>query len=56
MKTSKYINKILSGDKKEYKKYPFEWGMSMELTKDDVYQNKDLFNSLFKKHGIDYKI
>ena len=53
---SEYINKVLSGDKKEYKKYPFEWGMSMELTKDDVYQNKDFFNSLFEKHGIDYKI
>ena len=52
----KYLNKVLSGDKKEYKKYPFEWGISMELTKDDVYKNKDFFNSLFEKHGIDYKI
>lgn len=30
--------------------------VDMTLTKDDVIKNKDFFNSLFKKHNIEYKI
>lgn len=30
--------------------------IDMTLTKEDVIKNKDFFNSLFKKHNIEYKI
>ena len=32
------------------------WGLSMRLTRENVIQNKDFFNTLFAKHDIDYKI
>ena len=34
----------------------FEYGIDMVLTKEKVLENKDFFNELFKKHGIDYTI
>lgn len=37
-------------------KYGFESGIEMVLTKEKILENKDFFNSLFKSHGIDYKI
>ena len=51
----KYIQKALE-TKDEYKKHPFQHGIRMILTREKIIQNKDFFNSLFAKHGIDYKI
>ncbi len=34
----------------------FKKGLDMILTKENVKRNKDYFNELFKKHGIDYQI
>lgn len=50
-----YIQQVLK-TKDSYKSHPFKSGMSMELTKDSVIENRALFNTLFKKHGIDYNI
>ena len=50
----KYIEKIIKTD--NYKKFPFRSGIRMILTREKIIQNKDFFNSLFAKHGIDYKI
>ena len=30
--------------------------MRMTLTDENIMKNKDFFNALFKKHGIDYQI
>lgn len=52
-----YITRIMSSpDPNNYKKYPFSFGMDMVLTRENVFLNKDFFNALFAKHGIDYKI
>ena len=50
----KYIEKIIKTD--NYKNFPFRSGIRMVLTREKIIQNKDFFNSLFAKHGIDYKI
>ena len=53
--TNNYIKKILNS-KEGYKDYPFNYGMGMELTKENIIENKDFYNKLFIQHGIDYKI
>ena len=53
--TAEYIQKVLQ-TKDEYKKHPFDKGMSMVLTDDEIKNNKDFFNGLFKKHNINYTI
>lgn len=50
-----YIQKVME-TKGEYKKHPFSFGMSMLLTDENIIKNKEFFNNLFKKHGIDYTI
>lgn len=50
-----YIEKALNS-KEGYKAYPFEYGMGMELRKESVIENRDFYNELFAKHGIDYQI
>lgn len=37
-------------------KHPLSWGMDMVLTRERIVENRDFFNKLFKKHGIDYRI
>ncbi len=37
-------------------KHQFNWPMDMVLTSEQIYKNKNYFNRLFKKHGIDYSI
>lgn len=49
-----YIKRAL--DKKEIDKHSFKWTMDMCLTEENVRKNRDFFNGLFKKHGIDYTI
>ena len=34
----------------------FKEDLPMTLTNKDINENKSLFNDLFEKHGIDYKI
>lgn len=51
----RYIERALKEPNPE-KNHPFNWGMDMTLTKGKVQENKDFFNALYKKHGIDYKI
>ncbi len=50
-----YTQEVLK-TKDLYKSHPIEYGMGMELTMDSVLKNREFFNSLFKKHGIDYQI
>lgn len=51
----KTVNKEkLTPEQKEY--YNFNQGFTMILSKENVIQNKDFFNNLFKKHSIDYEI
>ena len=51
----KYIEKVLE-KKNRYKEHPFLSGITMKLTEENILANKKLFNSLFKKHNIDYTI
>lgn len=50
----RYITRVLS--KNEYKNHPFSYGIQMVLTDETIQANRDFFNKLFKKHGIDYTI
>ena len=52
----KYIQQVLSTQKQEYKKHPFRFPINMILTEEQIRNNKEFFNKLFSKHGIDYKI
>ena len=49
-----YITRALS--EKNIKQHQFGWTMDMTLTEETIKGNKDFFNALFAKHGIDYKI
>ncbi len=49
-----YIEKVLKD--KSMKKHPFTFNMEMTLTRENILKNKEFFNQLFKKHGIDYNI
>lgn len=37
-------------------KYMFTSGLNMSLSREDVLKNKDFYNKLFDKYGIDYQI
>lgn len=49
-----YIDRVLSQNSQ--KENPFIGAMDMKLTAEKIFENKDFFNNLLKKHGIDYKI
>ena len=51
---SQYINRALSNH--DIKSHKFDWVMDMKLTRENVFENKEFYNELFEKHGIDYKI
>ena len=51
----KYIQRALL-DEKPDKQHPFSFGFDMILKRDTVIENKDFFNSIFERQGIDYKI
>lgn len=51
---NQYIQKVIQNG--EYTKHPFNWGMTMKLTTDNIKANREYFNALFQKHGIDYQI
>ena len=50
-----YIRRALE-EKNPQESHPFRRGMDMMLDAETIRRNKDYFNSLFAKHGIDYKI
>ena len=54
--TKEYIRRVEHMGKDEYKQHPFNRGMDMLLTYDEIMRNKAFFNQLFKKHNIDYTI
>ncbi len=54
--TDEYLEKIKFLSFAEQKLHPFKEGFDMKLSKENVLQEKDRFNILFEKHGIDYKI
>ncbi len=49
-----YIDRVLSLGKDVFKLHPFSKGFDMILTRKILTQNRDFYNNLFKKHGIDY--
>ncbi len=49
-----YIGKVIkNGNINEHK---FNYGFEMQLNNENIIKNKEFFNELFKKHGIDYKL
>lgn len=50
-----YIKRALE-EKNPQENHPFKKGMDMMLDAETIRRNKDYFNNLFEKHGIDYKI
>lgn len=51
-----YINRAMEKEKKPNIKHSFFYGMDMILTRENLEKNKDFYNKLFEKHGIDYQI
>lgn len=49
-----YIEQVLKNGEEKY--HPFDIGIDMVLPYDTLLKNKEFFNSLFQKHGIDYNI
>lgn len=49
-----YITRVL--ERGEQKNHPFICSVDMKLTAENVIENKDFFNALFQKHGINYTI
>ena len=54
--TDEYMQRVQLLSKDELNAHPFKEGFDMILTKETVLEKKDMFNKLFKQHGIDYKI
>lgn len=38
------------------KKHSMNWTMQMTLTDEKILENREFFNGLFQKHGIDYSV
>ncbi|MBS4759853.1 MAG: hypothetical protein KHX03_04050 [Clostridium sp.] len=51
----RYIQQALKSENPQ-KEHPLSECIDMILTRENVLSNKDFFNSLFKKHGINYSI
>lgn len=50
-----YINRALTSGETDIK-HSFYYGTDMTLTRERVLENKEFFNALYQKHGIDYQI
>lgn len=50
-----YIEKLLKNGT-QGDSTPFLYGMNMELTRNKIIRNKEFYNDLYKKHGIDFQI
>ncbi len=53
--TKEYIKRALQ-EPDASSKHAFDYGMDMVLTREEILENKDFFNNLFKKYNIDYSI
>lgn len=53
---TEYITKAIATEQKPETSYSFPRGMDMILTKENLYKNREFYNSLFDKHGIDYSV
>ena len=51
-----YLQNILKNNLQNDPKFKIYSGFDMELSKKDILENKDFYNSLFQKYGIDYQI
>lgn len=51
---SEYLDKVIA--EKSQKQHPINFTMPMTLTDENILKNKEFFNQLFKKHGIDYNV
>lgn len=49
-----YLDKVIA--EKSQKQHPINFTMPMTLTDENILKNKEFFNQLFKKHGIDYNV
>lgn len=49
-----YLDKVIT--EKSQKQHPINFTMPMTLTDENILKNKEFFNQLFKKHGIDYNV
>lgn len=49
-----YLDKVIA--EKSQKQHPINYTMPMTLTDENILKNKEFFNQLFKKHGIDYNV
>ena len=51
-----YANIVKNFDKNRQKEYTLYNCVDMRLTREDVLKNADYFNSILKKHNLDYTI
>jgi|InofroStandDraft_1065614.scaffolds.fasta_scaffold00014_247 hypothetical protein len=49
-----YIDRVMA--QQSQKENMFDCAIHMKLTSENIIENKDFFNALFKQHGIDYEI
>lgn len=52
----RYLQKVIANNLHKDIKFHIYSGFDMELAKKDILANKDFYNSLFQKYGIDYQI
>lgn len=53
---NKYLQNVVKNNLHKDIKFHIYSGFDMELTKKDIINNKDFYNNLFNKFGIDYQI
>lgn len=54
--TDEYLKRVRLSNLQKSNLHPFKYGFAMKLSMENILQEKDWFNILFEKHGIDYKI
>ncbi len=56
--TNEVLGEYLDGviAEKSQKQHPLNWTMPMTLTDENILKNKEFFNQLYQKHGIDYNV
>ena len=52
----RYLQNVIANNLHKDTKFHIYSGFDMELAKKDILANKDFYNSLFQKYGIDYQI
>lgn len=54
--TKEFIDRVLKLGKGEYKNYPFDWGMDMQLSDKKIGEMHEFYNQAYKDCGIDYRV